>query len=123
MTGSLKVTVPLPPQKPAEFEYKILQLTPAEVEPDEEVTVDGEISNVGEMNGTYSYDLLLDGELVDSATGSLAGGEKTQEKHTVSAAQEGTHIVEVIGEIAVFLVIAPLLHHHLLNHFHGSGSI
>jgi hypothetical protein len=41
LTGIFKVVAPPPRLKPAEFEYRILQLTPAEVEPDEEVTVDG----------------------------------------------------------------------------------
>jgi PKD repeat protein len=99
-------TVVAPPE-PAEFQYSIVSIDPTEVEPGDTVNVDVEITNIGEESGTYEFDLMLDGEVVESPTGVLDGGAETLAFLTVSSEEEGTHTVQVNDDTETFTVTVP----------------
>jgi len=95
------------PPTPAEFQYEIVNVSPREVEPGETVSIDVEVANVGESSGTYAFDLLLDGDVIDSSSGNLTGGEETLVFLTASSETEGSHTVEVDGSTDTFTVELP----------------
>ena len=92
---------------PAEFEYRIMDITPKIVEPGDMVAVDVVVSNIGEESGTYAFDLTLDGEVVETTSDELDGGETTLVSLSVSSETEGSHEVEVNGDTDTFTVEAP----------------
>jgi hypothetical protein len=92
---------------PADFEYEILDLTPKNIESGDTVTVNIQVSNIGETRGTYDYDLSLDGEIVDSATGQLDAGETTVDVFIITSEAEGTHTIEIEGLLDSFTVTEP----------------
>jgi PKD repeat protein len=61
------------------------------------VTVTATISNVGDESGTYTAELLLNGEPVGTQDVSLAGGEARQVKFVVSNVSGGDYRVQVAG--------------------------
>jgi hypothetical protein len=61
------------------------------------VTVTATISNVGDESGTYTAELLLNGETVGTQDVSLAGGEARQVKFVVSNVSGGDYRVQVAG--------------------------
>ncbi len=71
------------------------------------VAVDVVVSNIGEESGTYAFDLTLDGEVVETTSDELDGGETTLVSLSVSSETEGSHEVEVNGDTDTFTVEAP----------------
>lgn len=80
------------------FELSNLLVNPSEVTPDEEVTVSVTVSNVGEIAWSYTVELLLDYETIDTQTGTLDVGYSTTVSFGVASDIPGTHILE-IGEL------------------------
>ena len=104
LTDSFEV-MPRPPEPtPAEFEYSIVALFPKIVEPGEVVTINLQIENIGETEGLYEFDVLLDSEIYDTLTGSLDGGRIGLESIEVTTEDLGVHSVDVDGQIDTFTV-------------------
>jgi len=95
------------PLEPAEFTLSNLQVSPSTVEPGEDVTVTLTVKNTGELSGSYSADIMLDGETVETASDTLDGGASDTVSVTVSSEEEGTHTVTADGLEAQFSVEAP----------------
>jgi hypothetical protein len=63
-----------PVLKPAEFIVSDLVISPIEAEVWEEVTVTAKVTNIGEVEGTYTVTLKIDGVEVDTKEATIAGG-------------------------------------------------
>jgi len=109
LTGSFVVKPYLRPLKPAEFVLSGLEVTPVEVEEGLKVTVAFEVSNVGEVKGSYTVELKVDGYVVDSKEVILEGGASVTVLFELERG-EGTYQVEVEGitdSFTVFTQPAP----------------
>ncbi len=95
------------PLEPAEFTLSNLQVSPSTVEPGEDVTVTLTVKNTGELAGSYSVDVILDGETVETTSNTLDGGASDTAIVTVSSEEEGIHTVTVDGLEAQFSVETP----------------
>jgi len=102
LIGSFKVETEGPepePPEPASFILSNLVVSPSTVEPDETVTVSVTVMNVGEVEGSYTAELLIDGSKVDEYTVTLDGGFSETVEFTVTEDTEGTYTVS-IGELS-----------------------
>ena len=95
-----------PPLKPAEFVVSELGISPAEVEPGEDVTITFLVTNVGEETGTYTVNLSIEGAHTTMEV-TLDGGESETSEFTLTPIVEGTYNVEVDGLTGNFTVKAP----------------
>jgi hypothetical protein len=103
LIGSFKVETeegpePEPPE-PAAFILSNLVVSPSTVEPDETVTISVTVMNVGEVEGSYTVELLIDGVKVDEYTVTLDGGFSETVEFTVTEDTDGTYAVS-IGELS-----------------------
>jgi hypothetical protein len=103
LMGSFKVETeegpePEPPE-PAAFILSNLVVSPSTVEPGETVTVSVTVMNVGEVEGSYTVELLIDGFKVDEYTVTLDGGFSETVEFTVTEDTDGTYTVS-IGELS-----------------------
>jgi len=107
LTGGFEVKAP---PKPAEFEFSNLRIfypgvTPPEVEVGQTVTVTVSIEadNVGELEGSRTVELKVDGEVIDSKEVTLEGGASATVLFELTRG-EGTHEIEVEGFTESFTV-------------------
>lgn len=106
LSGSFTVIKPTQ----AEFTVSNLKISPTEVEPDEDVTIEVIVRNIGQLSGDYAVELELDGTVIDIANVTLSGGASTTIKYTISSAVEGAHAVKVdrvSGSFTVTKRLAP----------------
>jgi hypothetical protein len=104
LTGSFTVVKPL---TPAAFTFTSLVMSPANVTSGADVTVSVTVKNIGDLEGTYSAELKLDGATEETKTGTLAGGASTTVTFKVSSQAEGTHMVQVGTQTGSFIVVKP----------------
>jgi len=102
LTGSFAVAIP--PTEP-EFRFSNLRISPTEVEPGEDLTVQVEVFNIGETSGSYTVKILLDGVIIDSKTITLDGQSTSTISFTISSQVQGDHTVEIEGLTGSFEVI------------------
>jgi uncharacterized membrane protein len=93
---------PLTP--PAEFQLSDLEITPADAEVGEEVTVSINVTNVGGQAGSYTVPLTVDQVEEDSQTVTLEEGASTTVEFKVSRQTSGAYIVEIAGMVSQFTV-------------------
>lgn len=91
----------------ASFTYSDLKVTPADVKPGDTVTVTANVKNTGELSGSYTADLMLDGASKEKKTGTLAGGTSASISWSVSSTTEGTHNLQLGSQSGSFKVTAP----------------
>ncbi len=108
LTGSFTVETPEIPLKPAEFVVSYLHIKPEEVELGEGIDVctfkiSVDVTNVGERTGSHTVELKVDGEIVESGTVTLMGGEETSIVFDVMRGV-GSYSVEVDGLTGSFVV-------------------
>jgi len=103
-TEEAEITPPTP--RPAEFILSDLSITPAEVEPREEVTITFLVTNVGEETGTCTVNLSVEGEPMTVLV-TLDGGESEEVEFKLSPEAEGTYQVVVDGLTGSFTVKLP----------------
>jgi archaellum component FlaF (FlaF/FlaG flagellin family) len=99
LAGSFVVLMTL---KPAEFVVSDLFASP-EVEEGEKVTFSVNVTNIGETEGTYTYEFKVDGEMVETENLTLARGDST----TVSFEEiwsAGTYQVNVEDLTKIFII-------------------
>jgi len=97
--------------RPAEFVVSDLSITPEEVELGEGIDVwtfkiSVDVKNVGELEGSHTVDLMVDGSVVESRTVMLIGGERRLIVYDVMRGV-GFYAVEVDGLTGSFEVKAP----------------
>ena len=90
---------------PAEFNVSSLQISPAEVQPNEAVDVSFDVSNVGGSDGSYEAVVYVEGEAEGSQQVSVAAGETKGAFFAVSKAEQGDYQVSVGGESGWFTVV------------------
>ena len=70
-----------------------------------DVTITLDASNTGKAEGEYNVDLLINGNLTESKTVTLAVDESTTIEFTVAKDEPGTYLVEVNGLSGTFEVL------------------
>jgi len=103
MTGSFTVRAP---PLPAKFGVSDLTIKPDEVEEGEAVTVSVDVTNVGETEGSYTLELVLDGVVVGSEDITSLGGGMTVTVVFELTRGEGSYTVEFDGLTGSFTVKA-----------------
>jgi len=98
-------TVPSTPS--AQFELGELGINPAQAEIGETVTISTIVQNTGQLEGSCTLTLRIDGEIEQSRVTTLAAGESQQVSFTVSKDASGTYAVDVNGLTGEFIVLAP----------------
>jgi len=83
--------------EPAEFVLNSWDVDPQVVEPDETVTIEGEVENIGGAEGQVSVDIYIDGNFEDSTYPNpyLGPSESESIGFTVSRSSLGTYDVDV----------------------------
>jgi len=99
--------VPPPPPAPAKFKLSELAINPAQTEVGEPVTISAIVQNTGELEGSYTLALKINGEIEQSKETTLAAGESRQVSFTVIKDDPGTYAVAVDGLTGEFIVLAP----------------
>lgn len=94
--------------EPAAFELSTLSISPPEIEAGDDAIVTITVTNTGQLAGTYLLELTFDGEAIDSAEVTLAGGESREVSFTVSSRAIGPHNLSIAGESASLNVMAKI---------------
>ena len=81
-----------------------LSIVPAVAKINETIKISVNATNVGDLPGTFTVTLKLNGVLVNSKTVSLKGGESTVVTFQVISDKAGTFDVEVNGLKGIFTV-------------------
>ena len=104
----LAKTVPSLSPTPAEFELSEFAINPARMEVGEPVTISVIVQNTGELEGSYTLALKINGEIEQSAEVTLAGGESRKVSFTVVKNEPGTYAVAINGLKGQFIVLASM---------------
>jgi len=108
LPGTLKVKAP---EAPAAFSTSALNISPAEVNIRESVTISVTVTNTGDLAGSYEVSLKIDNVVAQTKVIELAGS--SEQKVTFSAAKDtaGIYTVDVNGISGSFVVKeeAPLV--------------
>jgi oligopeptide transport system substrate-binding protein len=103
LTGTIQVRetqTAVPPQstqKPAEFKVASLEITPAAVIAGSTLSINASITNSGEVAGTYTAKLTLDGKLLEEKAVPCAAGATQKVTFTASISASGNHTLELGG--------------------------
>jgi hypothetical protein len=94
--------------RPASLKVTKFALTPGEVTPGETVTASIEVSNQGDLSGTYEANLKLDDATVQTKAVTLNGGSSETIVFTLTSATVGEHKASLGDMVATFIVKKPL---------------
>jgi hypothetical protein len=92
---------------PASFEVTGMTITPAEVYPDETVTVSVTVANTGDLTGNYTVALKLNNVDKQNKEITLKGGESRTVSFTVTQDTAGDYTMTVAGLTGRFIVKEP----------------
>jgi len=92
---------------PAAFTVSSLTISPSQVSVGEEVSISVTVTNTGDLAGTYTVTLKINGIVENTENVTLAGGATELVVFTVAGNKEGTYSVEVNGLAGTFTVITP----------------
>ncbi len=107
--STFAVIAPLHVPTPAAFTTSTLDISPLETDIGETVTVSVLVTNTGELEGSYSLNLTINGTVVETREITLASGSQTVTFSTVGD-EAGPYSVEVNGLEGSFTVReAPIL--------------
>ena len=98
LVGSFEVVAP------AELVVSDLTISPASVQPGEETEISARVANVGDLHGTRSLELIVEGES-STVEVSLGPGESTTIAFSLTQETEGTHEVWLDGLSGSFEVL------------------
>jgi len=91
--------------KPAAFTTSELTISPATTQTGEPITVTFKVTNTGQVSGTYTAVVKVNGALAGTEDIILAGGENQQVSFEVVQDQPGTYTVDVSGFSGSFDII------------------
>ena len=97
------------PTPTAEFEVSSLAITPTEVVVGEAVTVKVDVTNVGEVEGTYTVTLTVDGKVAGTKEITVGTGATKTVSLTYSPDVIGTYSLELDGLTTTVEVLKPAL--------------
>ncbi|MBA7481168.1 hypothetical protein ES707_16638 [subsurface metagenome] len=103
-----RVTVVAPPE-PAAFSVSSLSIQPAEVEPDETVTIAVSVANTGGESGSYTVVLKIDGVKEDEERVTVAAGSSKTVSFSVTKEEAGSYTVTVDGRSGSFTVVTVVV--------------
>lgn len=98
---------PTPPPVSAEFKLSELAINPAQTEVGKPVTISAVVQNTGEIEGSYTLTLKINGRIEQSKETTLAAGESRKVSFTVIKDDPGTYAIAVSGLTGEFTVVAP----------------
>jgi hypothetical protein len=94
-----------PALKPAEFAVEAITFQPPVVVVGDSVTVTATVKNVGDIAGTYSAALSVDGQVVDSKAVSVNPGDSQEVSFQFSQTTAGSHQL-IIGNSTTILTVS-----------------
>jgi uncharacterized membrane protein len=102
--GFWEISYTFPLNPPASFLVSNLKVSPAEILPNEEVSVSVTVTNIGGQTGSYSVPLLVNQVKEDTKLVTLAQGGSTSVEFKVSKQNLGTYTIDVDGLVHTFTV-------------------
>jgi hypothetical protein len=93
--------------KPAEFKISTLSIIPAKVLTGQEATIKIDVSNIGEVEGTYTATLNVNGIKTDAKEVKLAGGKTDTVIFNLMNEISGSYNIEVGGMVGTLKVLKP----------------
>ncbi|MDD5700810.1 MAG: CARDB domain-containing protein [Dehalococcoidales bacterium] len=106
LTGSF-VVKPVTAPVPAAFVVSDLAITPAKVEIGQEATVKVNVTNIGDVEGTYTVTLKIDDAVLSTREVTLAGHASQEVSFTLSRDAAGTYGISVDGLSGTIVVGMP----------------
>ena len=94
-------TVLTPPQ------FANLVISPTEAEGGEQVAISADISNVGEISGTYNVTLKINGAEVETEVVTVSAGETASVLFSVTRDDSGTYSIGLDGLSGSLIVLKP----------------
>ncbi len=98
---------PPPPPAPAAFSLSNLTVKPAEVEPEQAVTITVSVANTGGTEGSYTVALKLKGVKEAEKSITVAAGSSQIVTFSVTRKEAGSYSVVVDGLSSSFAVVVP----------------
>lgn len=102
--SAFTVLAPAPTLKPADFTLTNLSITPAKAEPGEEITISVLAANIGDLEGTYSVILKIDGTAIATSDITLTGASHQRVTFTTQKGSPGTYNIDVNGLAGTFTI-------------------
>jgi hypothetical protein len=93
--------------RPAAFTLSALAISPAEVAPDEKVTIAVSVANTGGQEGSHTVILKINGVKEADKRVTIDAGDMEAVAFTVSRKEAGSYAVTVDGLVGSFTVVAP----------------
>jgi len=93
---------------PAAFTTSTLDISPAEVNAGEDITISALVTNTGDLTGTYEVTLKINNVVVATESVTLAGGASEEVTFTTLKDVAGTYAVDLNGLPGTFVVKAGL---------------
>jgi len=103
--GTVTPPAPLVPLAPAAFSLSSLSVLPAEVEPNETVTIAVLLANTGGESGSYTVVLKIEGVKEADERVTIAAGESQDVSFSVTREEAGSYTVAVDGLSGSFTVV------------------
>ena len=94
---------------PAAFTLSPLSISPPEVSAGEPVSISLVVTNTGEVAGSHTATLKINGAIVETREVSLVGGTSETVTFATSHDETGIHSIEVNGLTGSFTVKAPIV--------------
>ncbi len=107
LEGTFTVAINAEPPKPAEFQVTDLLVDPAVTQPGTKVTVTAQVTNVGEVSGSYTAEFLVNEQVRSTQTVQLAGGESTTVTFSTTENVKGSYTVAIGNAIGGLTVQDP----------------
>jgi hypothetical protein len=95
LNGTFRISSAAPPPKPAEFIVANLIIDPDVIQPGESFNVTARVTNAGEAGGSYTANLVINGEVKSSQTLQLSGGETGIVAFTATEIVKGSHEIKI----------------------------
>ncbi|MEA1984486.1 MAG: S-layer protein domain-containing protein [Euryarchaeota archaeon] len=92
----------------AEFQFSDLVISPLEVKTGKDVTITLDALNIGNAEGSYNVDLLINDHVTDSEQITLGVNNSTTVQFTHTAGEPGTYLVKVSGMTGTVVVVEGL---------------
>ena len=107
LNGTFQVLPSAPPARPAEFEINNLTIDPQVAEANQPVQISVNVTNVGELSGSYTVELSVNNAVVETKTVQLTGGESARVQFIVTKSAKAEYSVKIGTLTGSFSVQGP----------------